>query len=93
MSGAAGLTTAPASEGVDEPRGSVGEVVCQPVSGFDLDRPGGLDVLDGEEQPLGDFPRHESRWGTVDHLATAYRLEGDGRSWSVDADGWARTVT
>ena len=53
----------------------------------------GAFVVDGEEQPLGDFPRHDSPWGTVDHLATAYRLEGDGSAWAVDADGWTRTVS
>jgi hypothetical protein len=50
-------------------------------------------VVDGEEQPLADFPRHESAWGTIDHLATAYRLEGEGSAWAVDADGWTRTVS
>ncbi len=53
----------------------------------------GAFVVDGEEQPLGDFPRHESPWGTVDHLATAYRLETEGSAWAVDADGWTRTVS
>ncbi|MCB1015948.1 MAG: hypothetical protein KDB10_12650 [Acidimicrobiales bacterium] len=50
-------------------------------------------VVDGDEQPLGDFPRHDSPWGTVEHLATAYRLETDGSAWAVDADGWSRTVS
>jgi hypothetical protein len=50
-------------------------------------------VVAGEEQPIGDFPRHESPWGTIDHLATAYRLEGEGSAWAVDADGWTRTVS
>jgi hypothetical protein len=50
-------------------------------------------VVEGEEQPLADFPRHESPWGSIDHLATAYRLEGDGASWAVDAEGWTRTVS
>lgn len=53
----------------------------------------GAFVVDGEEQPLGDFPRHESPWGTVEHLATAYRLEGETSAWAVDADGWTRTVS
>ena len=53
----------------------------------------GAFVVDGEEQPIGDFPRHESPWGTIDHLATAYRLEGEGSAWAVDADGWTRTVS
>lgn len=50
-------------------------------------------VVEGEEQPLADFPRHQSPWGSIDHLATAYRLEGDGASWAVDAEGWTRTVS
>jgi hypothetical protein len=45
----------------------------------------------GEEQPLGGFPRHESRWGTVDRLATRYRLRSDGAS--IDLDFRARTRT
>lgn len=53
----------------------------------------GAFVVGGEEQALGDFPRHESRWGTIEHLATAYSLEGDGSAWAVDADGWTRTVS
>jgi len=53
----------------------------------------GAFVVDGDEQPLGDFPRHDSRWGTIDHLAKAYRLEADGSSWAVRAKGWTRTVS
>ncbi len=53
----------------------------------------GAFVVGGEEQPLGDFPRHESPWGTVEHLATVYRLKTDGSEWAVDANGWTRTVT
>ncbi len=53
----------------------------------------GAFVVDGEEQSLGDFPRHESPWGTVEHLDTAYRLDTDGATWAVDADGWTRTVS
>jgi hypothetical protein len=53
----------------------------------------GAFVVDGEEQELGDFPRHESPWGTIDHLATAYRLGADGSTWAVDADGWTRAVS
>lgn len=53
----------------------------------------GAFVVDGNEQPIGDFPRHESPWGTIDHLVTSYRLEGKGSAWAVDADGWTRTVS
>ncbi len=53
----------------------------------------GAFVVGGEEQPIADFPRHDSPWGTIDHLATAYELEGEGSAWAVDADGWTRTVS
>jgi hypothetical protein len=49
--------------------------------------------VDGRDQPLGDFPRHDSPWGTVDHLATSYALDSGTATWSIDADGWARDVS
>jgi hypothetical protein len=49
-------------------------------------------VVDGEEQALGDFPRHDSPWGTIDHLATRYAIDSGSSTWSIDADGWTRTV-
>jgi hypothetical protein len=52
----------------------------------------GAFVVAGEEQPLSDFPRHDSPWGTVDHLATTYRLATDTSTWAIDADGWTRTL-
>ncbi|NLD76844.1 MAG: hypothetical protein GX643_09285 [Acidimicrobiales bacterium] len=50
-------------------------------------------VVDGAEQPLGDFPRHESPWGTVDHLATRYDLNTAGAGWRIDRHGWQRKVS
>lgn len=50
-------------------------------------------VVDGEEQAIGDFPRHDSPWGTVEHLSGAYGLETESSSWSADAQGWTRTVS
>lgn len=49
-------------------------------------------VVEGAEQPLGDFPRHDSPWGTIDHLATTYAIDSGTAQWSIAADGWTRTV-
>ena len=49
-------------------------------------------TVDGKDQPLGDYPRHESRFGTVDHLATAIALKGDAATMDLDFEGWSRTV-
>lgn len=46
----------------------------------------------GKEQPLGDFPRHESRWGTIDRLATTYSLRSDGGRMALDFAKRSRTV-
>ena len=47
----------------------------------------------GRVQPLADFPRHESSFGTVDRLATRYRL-GTGRArLDLDFDRLRRTVS
>lgn len=53
----------------------------------------GAFTVKGEEQSLKDFPRHESPWGTVDHLAKRYSLQVEKSSWSIDGDGWKRTVS
>jgi hypothetical protein len=50
-------------------------------------------VVDGDEQPLGDFARHDGPWGTVEHLATRYSLDSGSSTWTVDADGWVREVS
>ncbi|MCB0978752.1 MAG: hypothetical protein KDB02_14965 [Acidimicrobiales bacterium] len=52
----------------------------------------GAFLVSGVEQPLGGFPRHQSRWGTVDHLATRYSLESDTAKWSIDKRRWTRKV-
>ena len=49
-------------------------------------------TVDGQEQSLGDFPRHESRWGTVDRLATTFSLRGDGATLALDFDSPSRTA-
>ena len=41
-------------------------------------------TVDGEDQPLADFPRHESAFGTVDRLARRYRLRTDGARLDLD---------
>lgn len=47
----------------------------------------------GKEQALGEFPRHESRWGTVDRLATRFSLEGDdGAALRLDFDKPTRSL-
>lgn len=50
-------------------------------------------VVDGDEQRIADFPRHESPWGTVEHLATAYALDSGSSTWAVNAEGWSRQVS
>lgn len=49
-------------------------------------------VVGGKEQELGDFPRHESTWGTIDRLATAFSLRSDGASLKLDFDDPSRSV-
>ena len=48
--------------------------------------------MKGREHPIGEFPRHESRWGTVDRLATAFELGGDAATLALDFDSPTRTV-
>jgi hypothetical protein len=49
-------------------------------------------VVDGEEQALGEFPRHESKWGTVERLDMAFSLRGDDVTWDLDFDDMSRAV-
>jgi hypothetical protein len=49
-------------------------------------------TVDGEEQVLGEFPRHDSRWGTVERLATTFELAGDAATLSLDFESPTRTV-
>lgn len=46
----------------------------------------------GEEQPIADYPRHESAWGTVDRLATTFDLSDDDATVALDFDTNTRTV-
>ncbi|MFN8018006.1 MAG: hypothetical protein U0P45_07765 [Acidimicrobiales bacterium] len=46
----------------------------------------------GKEVPLGDLPRHQSKFGTVDHLATTYALKGDQARMELDFDQMTRTT-
>lgn len=50
-------------------------------------------VVDGVEQPIADFPRHESPWGMVEHLATTYALRTAGASWRTDFVERSREVS
>ena len=50
-------------------------------------------VVDGEEQPLGDFPRHESPWGGIEHLSRQYNLTAGDSTWSIDFDAMTRSVS
>lgn len=46
----------------------------------------------GEEQALGDHPRHESRWATVDRLATRFDLASDRAKLLLDFDARTRAA-
>jgi hypothetical protein len=50
-------------------------------------------TVDGEEQPLDEYPRHESRWGTVEAQDTQFVLTGDATTLQLDFDAGTRTVT
>jgi hypothetical protein len=50
-------------------------------------------TVDGEEQAIGEFPRHESKWGTIDRLATAYEVKSDGAALALDFDAATREVS
>ncbi len=49
-------------------------------------------VVGGKRQRLGDFPRHDSNWGTVDRLETDFRLRSDTATLALDFDAWRRRV-
>ena len=46
----------------------------------------------GKEVALGDFPRHESSFGTVDHLSRTYALSGDEARMDLDFERMTRAV-
>ena len=49
-------------------------------------------TVEGQVQPLADFPRHTSRFGTVDRLATTYELASDDARLQLDFEQQTRTV-
>ncbi len=50
-------------------------------------------LIEGEEQQLADFPRHESPWGGIEHLSRQYNLTAGDSTWSNDFDAMTREVT
>ncbi len=50
-------------------------------------------LIEGEEQPLRDFPRHESPWGGIEHLSRQYNLTAGDSTWSNDFDAMTRSVS
>lgn len=50
-------------------------------------------TVEGKEQQIADFPRHESKWGTVDHVSRSYELTGGDASLTLDFDAMTRKVT
>ena len=49
-------------------------------------------TVGGKQQILGEFPRHESRWGKVERLATKFSLRGDAAMLALDFDARSRLV-
>lgn len=49
-------------------------------------------TVGGTEQQLDELPRHESRWGTVDRLATTFELASDAATLTLDFDANTRAV-
>ena len=50
-------------------------------------------LIEGEEQQLADFPRHESPWGGIEHLSRQYNLTAGDSTWSNDFDAMTRSVS
>ncbi len=49
-------------------------------------------VVDGTEQPLCEFPRHESSVGTVARLDTTHRFNAADSNLVLDFDAFTRTI-
>ncbi len=49
-------------------------------------------TVGGREQQIRDFPRHDSPWGTVDHLSTRYSLHSGRSGWTADFAALSRQV-
>jgi hypothetical protein len=63
---------------------SAGEIVFGSTATF---------TVDGKEVAQADFPRHESNWGTIDHLATTADLKGDKATLHLEAKGFHRQIS
>jgi len=50
-------------------------------------------TVGGKPQELGDYPRHESRWGTVERFATTFELGSDTATLALDFDAATRQVS
>ena len=50
-------------------------------------------MVDGAEQPIGDHPRHEGPWGTIEHESMVHELTNDANSWALDFDAATRSVS
>ncbi|MDW3218108.1 MAG: hypothetical protein R8F63_05800 [Acidimicrobiales bacterium] len=57
--------------------------------GFGFDSPF---TVAGAEVAIGDFPRHDSPWGTVDRLQTHHRFETGGAVLDLDFDNLERSL-
>jgi hypothetical protein len=49
-------------------------------------------IVDGAEQPIADFPRHESPWGTIERLETLHRWEHGDVLLELDFERMTRTL-
>jgi hypothetical protein len=49
-------------------------------------------MVGGAEQALGDHPRHESKWATIEREATTYDVKGDTATLTLDFDRRTRAV-
>lgn len=49
-------------------------------------------MVGGAEQALGDHPRHESKWATIEREATTYDVKGDTATLTLDFDRSTRAV-
>ncbi|HEX7132130.1 MAG TPA: hypothetical protein VF228_06110 [Iamia sp.] len=53
----------------------------------------GAFTVAGDEVSLGEFPRHESPFGTTDHLDRTFTLEPDGSRLALDFEAMTRELT
>ncbi len=53
----------------------------------------GAFTVAGEEVALDEHPRHESPWGSVEHLQESFALSSGDNEWSVDFATMERTVS